>query len=129
MASPYCGDDVCRPLGVLERGGAEVDALGAGLEGALEADASSRMPPESSTLHAAHLPDHLPQDAGVVAAAERGVEVDEVDPLGALVGPVGGGVDGVAVVRLGAGLALGQPHGLAVGDVDGGQQHRDGGSC
>ena len=115
-----------RPLGVLERRGAEVDALGADLERGLErrvvADAAGEL-----DVDAAHLPDHLLQDAGVAAAAERRVEVDEVDPLGALVGPVGGGVDGVAVVRLGAGLALRQADGLAAGDVDGRKQDQTGG--
>ncbi len=65
-------------------------------------------------------------DVEVVAAAERGVEVDEVDPLGALIDPVAGGVDGVAVAGLGAGLALRQPDGLAAGDVDGGEQDEAG---
>ena len=63
----------------------------------------------------------------VVAAAEGGVEVDEVDPLGALARPVGGGVDGIAVAGLGAGLALGEADGLAVGDVDRGEQDERGG--
>ena len=86
IASPYCGDDVSRPLGVLERRRAEVDALGADLERG-SSDASSRMPPESSTLTPRDLADDLLQDAGVAAAAERRVEVDEVDPLGALARP------------------------------------------
>ena len=55
-------------------------------------------------------------------AAEGGVEVDEVHPLGAVALPLQRGLDRVAVRRLAAGLALHQPDGLAVGDVDGGQQ-------
>ena len=53
----------------------------------------------------------LSEQFGVGAPAEGGVEVDEVDPLGALVGPVGRRVDRVAVARLRAGLALRQPDG------------------
>ena len=49
-----------------------------------------------------------------------------MDPLGALAREVQRGVDGIAVVRLGARLALGEAHGLAVGDVDGGQQDQFG---
>ena len=58
----------------------------------------------------------------VVAAAERRVEVDEVDPLGAGLLPAQRGLDRVAEPLLGAGHALDQLDGLAVGDVDGGQQ-------
>ena len=115
-----------RPLGVLERRGAEVDALGADLERVLErlvvADAAREL-----DVDAAHLADRLLQDRRVRAAAERRVEVDEVDPLGALIGPVHGRVDGVAVVRLGARLALRQADSLAAGDVDGRKQHQAGG--
>ena len=64
---------------------------------------------------------------GVGAATERRVEVDEVDPLGPLVGPVHRRVDRIAVVRLGARLTLRQPHGLAAGHVDGWKQHQAGG--
>ena len=41
---------------------------------------SSRMPPDSSTLQP-QLGGDLGDDLGVVAAAERGVQVDQVDPL------------------------------------------------
>jgi hypothetical protein len=57
-----------------------------------------------------------------VAAAERRVEVDEVDPLGAGVLPAQRGLDRVAEPLLGAGHALHELDGLAIGDVDGGQQ-------
>src|SRR5690606_23816402 len=63
----------------------------------------------------------------VLAASEGGVEVDEVDPLGALVDPVGGGVGGISVAGFGAGFALGESHSFAVGDVDRGQQGERGG--
>ncbi len=68
------------------------------------------------------LADHVGQQLGVGAAAERGVEVDQVDPLGAVGLPLQRGVQRGAVAGLGAGLALDQPHGLPVRDVDGGQQ-------
>ena len=57
-----------------------------------------------------------------MAAAERRVEVDEVDPLGAGLLPAQRGLDRVAEPLLGAGHALHQLDGLAVRDVDGGQQ-------
>ena len=60
--------------------------------------------------------------ARVRAAAEGGVEVDEVDPLGALLLPGERRLERVAVRRLAAGLALHEPDGLAVGDVDGRQE-------
>jgi hypothetical protein len=58
----------------------------------------------------------------VGAAPERGVEVDEVDPLRALLHPGGGGLGRVAVGGLGPGLALEEADGLPLHDVDGGQQ-------
>ena len=60
-----------------------------------------------------------------MAAAERRVEVDEVDPLGAALLPVQGGLDRVAEALLGAGDALHELHGLPARDVDGRQQLRD----
>ena len=68
--------------------------------------------------------DDLGEQLPVLAAAERGVEVDEVHPLGAGLLPGERRGQRVAVRRLGAGLALHQAHRLAVGDVDGGQQHQ-----
>ena len=68
----------------------------------------------------------LPHDAreqlAVGTPAEGGVEVDQVHPLGAVALPGEGGLQRVAVAGLGAGLALDQADGLAVGDVDGGQE-------
>ena len=57
-----------------------------------------------------------------MAAAERRVEVDEVDPLGAGLLPAQRRLDRVAEPLLRAGDALDELDGLAVGDVDGGQQ-------
>ena len=60
--------------------------------------------------------------SAVGPAAERGVQVDQVNPLRP--GPLPGqrGVQRVAVARLGPGRALHQPDRLAAGHVHGGQQ-------
>ena len=71
--------------------------------------------------------DDLRLELAVVAAAERRVEVDEVDPLRAGLLPAQRGLDRVAEPLLGAGDALDELHGLAVGDVDGGQELEVGG--
>ena len=88
---------------------------------AARSDSSSRMPPDSSTFTSSR-PTTSASRCGVGAAAERGVEVDQVDPLGAVVLPGQRRLQRVAVDGLGAGGALHQPDGLAVGDVHGGQQ-------
>ena len=96
------GDDALGPLGVLQGGGAEVDAGGAGLQGpgqgGVVADAAGQLDLD------ADLADDAGEELGVGPAAEGGVEVDQVDPLGAGLGPVAGRVQGVAVVGLGSGL-------------------------
>jgi len=69
--------------------------------------------------------DPLEQRA-VLAPAERSVEVDEVDPLGARVRPLGGRIHRVAVAGLAARLALGEAHGLAVGHIDRGKEDESG---
>ena len=79
------------------------------------------MPPDSSTGDVQRADDARPA-APVGAAAERGVEVDQVDPLGAVALPGQRRVERVAVAGLGAGLALDEADRLAVGDVDGGQK-------
>ncbi len=88
---------------------------------AAASEASSRMPPDSSTLRSSQA-DHVAQQLRVGAPAERRVQVDQVDPVGA--GPLPGqrGLHRVAVAGLGAGFALDQPYRLAVGHVDRGQQ-------
>src|SRR5699024_2637023 len=113
-------DDALAPLGVLQRGGADVHAAAArgqrGLQGLVVADAAGQ-------LHVdVELADDVAQQLVVRAAAERRVEVDEVDPLRAGVLPVRRGIEGRAVVGLGARGALDQANGLAVGDVNGGQE-------
>ena len=83
--------------------------------------ASSRMPPDSSTATSSRATTSA-SSSRFEPAPERGVEVDEVDPLGARLLPGQRGVERVAVGGLAPGLALDEAHGLAVGDVDGGQQ-------
>ncbi len=71
--------------------------------------------------------DDLGLQVPVAAAAEGGVEVDQVQPLGAGVLPAPRGGDRVAVHPLGAGDALGELDRAPLGDVDGGQQLQVGG--
>ncbi len=58
----------------------------------------------------------------VVAGAEGGVQIDQVQPLGSGALPGQRRLQRVAVGGLGAGLAVHQADGLPVPDVDGGQQ-------
>ena len=88
---------------------------------AASSDASSRMPPESSTL-TSRRSDDVGEQLAVGALAERGVEVDEMDPLRAVGLPLQGGVERRSVRRLAAELALDEAHGLSIGDVDGGEE-------
>ena len=90
---------------------------------ARSSDSSSRMPPDSSTLSRSVRGD-LGDDLGVVATAERGVEVDQVHPLGPGVLPALGRGPRVAEPLLRAGPALDELDGLAAGDIDCGQQHQ-----
>ena len=57
--------------------------------------------------------DDAGEQLGVGAAAEGGVEVDQVQPLGALLLPGQGGLDRVAELAPGAGDALHELHGAA----------------
>ena len=114
------GDRPGAPLRRLQRGGAEVHPAAAGGQGRgqrlVVADAAGE-------LHVdVELADHAGQQLAVAAAAEGGVEVDQVDPLGAVPLPLHGRVQRVAVGRLAAGLPLHETDGLAVGDVDGGEE-------
>jgi hypothetical protein len=65
---------------------------------------------------------HGPEQLGVAPAPERGVEVDEVDPLGAALLPGERGVPGVAVTGLGAGRTLDEADGGTIGHIDGGKE-------
>ncbi|SLI04854.1 Uncharacterised protein [Mycobacteroides abscessus subsp. abscessus] len=110
------GDGPGAPLRVLQRGGAQVDPGAAGGQGGLErvvvADAAGEF-----DLHI-QFADDLRQQLTVGAAAEGGVEVDQMHPLGARFLPGQGGVTRRAVARLTAGLPLHQAHGLSIGDID-----------
>ena len=64
----------------------------------------------------------LGEQLAVGAAAEGGVEVDQVDPLGALLLPGQRGLPRVAELAAGAGDALDELDGAAARDVDGGQE-------
>jgi len=91
-------------------------AASAALEGGVVADPAAHL--DLDVEGADDLREQLP----VVAPAEGGVEVDEMDPLGAAGLPVQRSLDRVAEALLRAGHALHQLDGLASGDVDGGQQ-------
>src|SRR5690606_20859017 len=102
------GDHVGSPLRVLEGGGAEVDALRARRESGLEARVVADAARALDVHRLGNVLDDLLEQVVVVATTERCVEVDEVDPLRALVDPLARRIQGLAVARLGAGLALGE---------------------
>jgi len=108
------------PVRVLERRRADVDPGAAGRQRRVQrgvvADAAGHL---HRDVQAA---DHLGEQPAVLPPAEGGVEVDQVDPLGACRLPGQGGLEGVAVGRLAARCALHQADRLTAGDVDGGQQ-------
>ena len=114
------GDHPGAPLGLLERGRADVDPPAAGgqrrLEGLVVADAAAHLDLDVEGA------DDLGLQLAVAAAPEGGVEVDEVQPLGAGVLPARAAATGSPYTRLGAGHALDELDGPALGDVDGGQQ-------
>ena len=95
------GDDTGAPLRLLERCGADVDPPAAGGQGRLErlvvADAAAHLGVDVEGAH------DLGLQLAVGAAAEGGVEVDEVQPLGALLLPRQRGLERVAEVTAGAG--------------------------
>ena len=116
------GDRAGAPLGVLQRRGAEVDPGAAGRERGRQrlviADTAGQ-------LHGdVELADDLGEQFAVRSPAERGVEVDEVDPLGAVALPGHRGVQRGAVFGFAARLPLHKPHRLAVHDVDGRQENQ-----
>ena len=114
------GDRPPAPCRVLQRSRAEDDPRAVGgqrpLQRGVVADAARQ-------LHLdVQLPDHAREQLGVGATAERGVEVDQVDPLRATDLPRESGVARRAAGGLDTDLTLDEPDGLAVGHVDGGQQ-------
>ncbi len=113
-------DDAGAPLRLLEGRGADVDPPAAGGQGG----GQRIVVPDA----AAHLDGHvepsddLGQQLAVVAAAECGVQVDQVDPLRSRLLPAQGCLDRVAEPLLGPCDALDELDRLALGDVDGRQQ-------
>ena len=115
---PCVVEHVFEELGIGQRGGADHDALGAGVQGALDGEAVAKP--------AAHLdarvrlggdPAHVLE---VLRRAGAGaIEVDDVEPLGPLLGPALRRVERVGVVRgLPLVVALHEPHGMAAPDID-----------
>ena len=114
------GDGPSRPLRVLQRSRSDVDPPTAGRQregqGVGVAD-----PPGQLDLQIQST-DDVGDDLPVVATSEGGIEVDEVDPLGALVLPAFGGQPRVAELPARSGDALLKLHGTSLGDVDGGEE-------
>ncbi len=114
------GDRGRAPLRLLERRGADVDPAAAGghrrRQRLVVADPAAHLDLDVEGA------DDLGLELAVVAAPERRVEVDQVEPLRAGLLPAQGRLDRVAEVLLRAGHALHELDRLAVGDVDGGQQ-------
>ena len=84
--------------------------------GGVVADAAAQLDVDVELAH------DVGEQLTVAPPAERGVEVDQVDPLRPCLLPGQRGRPRVAVGRLGSGSALHEADRLAVGDVDGGQQ-------
>ena len=114
------GDGGGAPLRLLEGGGADVHPAAAGGHGGGERvvvpDAAAQLDPDVDPA------DDGGQELAVVAASERRVEVDQVDPLGAGLLPAQRRLDRVAEALLGPRHALDELHRLAARDVDGRQQ-------
>jgi hypothetical protein len=114
------GDRLGTPLRVLEGSGADVDPSAARRERSFErlviADAAAHLHVDVERA------DDLREQLPVVPAAECGVEVDEMEPLGPPVLPVHRGFDRVAEPLLRPGDTLHELDSLATRDVDGGQQ-------
>ena len=113
------GPDPLRPF---QRGGADVDAGAAGGERGRErgvvTDAAGQLDRDVEPAH------HIGEQSRVGAAAERGVQVDQVDPLRPGLLPGQRGLERVAVAGLAARRALDQPYRLAAGHVHRGQQRQ-----
>src|SRR5699024_10011879 len=111
------GDGPCRPLGVLEGGGPEVDpgAPGGqcGAEGLLVADPAAQL----------HLDVEAPDDVGeevpVASYAEGRVQVHQVDPLRTGLLPAAGRLERLPELPAGAGDPLSQLDRLPAAHVDG----------
>jgi hypothetical protein len=107
---------------MLQRRGPDVDARAArrqsGLERLVVADTTGELDIDVELAH------QLRQQIPVGAAAECGIEIHQVDPLGPVALPGFGRLQRRTVVGLAPGLALHQAHGLAGHHVDGRQQNQ-----
>ncbi len=113
------GDDACAPLRVLQGGRPEVHSAGPRGEGRFEGGV---VPDTAGQLHVhVELADHLGQQLAVGALAERGVEIHQMDPLGAVSLPGQRRLQRRSVRGLRARLALHETDGLTVGHVHGGK--------
>jgi hypothetical protein len=110
------------PLRVFEGGGAEVDpgATGGhrGLQRFVVADPAGQFDGDIEFA------DDPGEQFTVGATAERGVQIDQMDPFGAVLLPRQGRVAGRTVTGFAARRALYQADGLSIGDIDSGQQHK-----
>src|SRR5271166_604347 len=117
---PVLGDHPSAPLRVFQGGRSEVDPGAAGGQRRgqriVVADPAGHLDPH------VELADDLGEQFAVGAAAERGVQVDQVDPFGTVALPAQRGGHRRAVLGFAAGFALYQAHGTAVDHVDRGQQ-------
>ena len=113
------GDHLRAPLGLLQRGRADVDAAAprgqCRGQRLVVADAAGHLDVD------VEFGDHSGEEFGVAPPPERRVEVDKVNPFGPLLLPGQRGRERVAVVRLRPGLTLDQANGLTIGDIDSGQ--------
>ena len=114
------GDRVGAPRQVAQRSRGEVDP---GAAGGQRPGERGVVGDPARQLHGhVELADDSGQQLRVAAAAERCVEVDEVDPVGAVRLPAEGDVARWTVRGFAAGLALLESDGAATGDVERGQQ-------
>ncbi len=114
------GDDALAPRRIFERGGADVDPAAPGGQSAFEARVVAKTARQFDVQ--VQLLGDRGDHVGVRTPPERGVEVDQMQPLGTRVLPAQRGGERVAEHLFRAGDALGELNRLAVLNVDGGQQ-------
>jgi hypothetical protein len=109
------------PLGALQRGGTDVHSSAPGSECPLQrviiANAAGQLDIQPEVC------DELGHDLGIVATAEGGIQVDQVNPLRAGFLPALGSSPGVPEPSLRTGLTLDQLHRLSSRDVDRRQEY------
>ena len=110
------------PIHVGEGCGAEVDPANSRIQRAVEACLVADTAGELNVEFAAKCIDDSANQLGVVAPAERGVKIDEVEPLGALHNKALGNFEWVTKQLFAIRRSPGEAHRLPVGDIDGGKQ-------